>query len=62
MPKAISAAAKMNHQNSVGSTSDKMIMIPAKMAIQPNMPPLPLRKKTAPLRIINSLYAESGKI
>ena len=47
-PNTIRAAAKINHQKAVGKTSDKIIINPAIIAIQPHKPRCPLRIKTPP--------------
>ncbi len=53
MPRAMSSAAKRNHQNSVGSTSERMITSPARIAAQPHIPPLfPLRTENRPPYLI----------
>lgn len=43
IPRAISAAAKINHQNSPGSTSEKIMTNPATSATQPKILRCPLR-------------------
>ena len=60
-PAQTRTAARINHQNFVGRTSDSIIISPAAMAIQPSTLRRPLRIKTAlPADMFATFYAEDG--
>ena len=62
MPRQISPAARMNHQNCVGSISAKIIIIPLTIAIVANRENGPLCKKPPPAQAFVKHYAGDGYI
>ena len=62
-PRPIRAAARTNHQNSVGRTRDSIITTPAAIAVQPHILwELPLRRDDRPPRnVFSAFYAADGR-